>query len=68
MNSSKFSFDGLSRCFPQFKMVYAFLECFFQNIAEMMLPNMYSIPVKKAKQLKLNTVNKNDEHNLISKN
>ena len=55
MNFSKYGFDGLSQCFPQFKMVYIFLEYFFQNISKMILPNICSIPVKnKTKKRKHN--------------
>ena len=58
MNFSKYDFDGLSRCFPQFKMAYIFLEYFFQNIPQMMLPNIYSISVKnKTAKMKHNEQN-----------
>ena len=42
MNFIKYGFDGISQSFLSFKMVYIFLEYFFQNISQMMLPNIYS--------------------------
>ena len=51
MSLSKYGFDRLSQYFSQPKMVYIFLEYFFQNSSQMMLPNIYSISVK-TKQLK----------------
>ena len=58
MNFSKYGFDRLSRCFPQIKMVYVFLEYFFQNISQMMVPNIYSISVKnKTTKMKHNEQN-----------
>ena len=55
MNFSKYGFDGLSSCSPQFKMVYIFLEYFFQNISQIKLRNIYSISVRnKATKTKHN--------------
>ena len=48
---------------PQFKIVYIFLEYFFQNISQIMLPSIYRMPVK-TKQLKRNKMNKTDKHNI----
>ena len=55
MNFSKYGLDGLSQCFPQFKMVYVFLKYFFQNISQIIIPNIYTISVKnKTTEIKLN--------------
>ena len=59
MNFYKYGFDELRQCFPQFNVVYIFLEYFFQNISQMMLP----VFQYKTKQLKGNAMNAIDEHN-----
>ena len=52
MNFSKYGFGGLSQYFPQFKMVYIFLEYFFSELLSNDASEYLQYLSKKTKQLK----------------
>ena len=66
MNFSKYGFDGLSQCFPQFKMVSIFLGYFFPEHLSIDASE-YLQYLNKKKTTKMKRMSTTDEHNQIAK-